>query len=75
MVVLQTLLIGVVTTFLVWYLRYSWRRRHFYKLAARISGPDGFPLIGVALSVMSNDPKSIIYITLNSMQFNTNHYF
>lgn len=64
MVVLQALLIGVVTTIIVWYLRYSWKRKHLYQLAARIPGPNGLPLIGVALSVMSNDPKSTIYITL-----------
>lgn len=64
MVVLQALLIGVVTTFFVWYLRYSWKRRYLYKLAARIPGPNGLPLIGVALSVMSNDPKSTIKLIL-----------
>lgn len=69
MVVLQALFIGVVTTILVWYLRYSWLRKHLYKLAARIPGPNGLPLIGVALSVMSNDPKSTIYITLTVQHY------
>lgn len=43
------LLVGFVTTFLVWYVQFLWKRRKWYQLASRMPGPFAFPLIGCAM--------------------------
>ncbi|CAO1364516.1 unnamed protein product [Diamesa serratosioi] len=64
MVVLEALLCGVLITIITWYISYSWNRRHFYKLAAKIPGPKGLPFIGIALKFLGKDNKDILKVLI-----------
>lgn len=59
MFVLQSLLIGLVTTLAVWFVRFRWSRRHLYSLLAKIPGPEGYPIIGVAHRILGKDPEGV----------------
>lgn len=57
MIVLNALLVGVFTALLAYYLIYRWKRRRLYELAAKIPGPVGLPLIGIAFELLGKDSK------------------
>ncbi|CAO1411048.1 unnamed protein product [Diamesa serratosioi] len=57
MFVLQTLLIGLLTAFAAWYSKFWWNRRHLYRMAAKIPGPKGLPLFGVALTILGKSSQ------------------
>lgn len=57
MLVLQSLLVGLISTFAVWYAKFRWNRRHLYKLAAKIPGPNGLPLFGIALRIIGKNSQ------------------
>ncbi|KAF5284124.1 hypothetical protein FQR65_LT00124 [Abscondita terminalis] len=43
-----------LSTFVVWYLRYHWRRRHLYLSSWKRSGPFPLPFVGNALSFVGS---------------------
>ena len=57
MLVLQSILIGLITAFAVWYIQFRWSRRHLYRLADKIPGPKGLPLFGIALSILGKNSQ------------------
>lgn len=57
MLVLQSILIGLITAFAVWYAQFWYNRRHLYRLAAKIPGPKGLPLLGIALTVLGKNSQ------------------
>ena len=65
MFVLQSLVIGLVTTLTVWYVRFRWSRRHLYRLIAKIPGPNGYPFIGVAHRLLGKDSQGVFNGLMN----------
>lgn len=61
MVVLESLLVGLLTTFCVWYLSFWYRRRRLYELSDKIDGPKGYPFVGIAHTMLgkTNEGKNI----------------
>ncbi|CAO1404680.1 unnamed protein product [Diamesa tonsa] len=55
MLVLQYILIILITAFSVWYVKFRWNRRNLYRLAAKIHGPKGLPLFGVAFKILGKN--------------------
>ena len=51
---LQYILIGLITA---WYMKFRWNRRNLYRLADKIHGPKGLPLIGVAFKFLGKDSQ------------------
>ena len=65
MVVLEAVLCGLSITLVTWYVSFLWSRRNLYKLAAKIPGPKGWPLIGVAFRFFGKDPKDILKVLMD----------
>lgn len=65
MVVLEALACGLFITLVTWYISFLWSRRHLYELAAKIPGPIGWPIIGIALKFVGKDPKDILKVLMN----------
>lgn len=65
MVVLEALVCGLCITLVTWYAIYLWNRRHLYELAAKIPGPTGWPVIGMALKFLGKDPKDILKVLID----------
>lgn len=57
MLFVDSLLTGLLTTLIVYFLCFRWRRRRMYELADKIPGPVGLPLIGIALEALGKDSK------------------
>lgn len=65
MVVLEALVCGLCITIVTWYALYLWSRKHLYELAAKIPGPIGWPVIGIALKLLGKDPKGILKVLID----------
>lgn len=61
MLVLQSLIFGLVVCLLSFYANFRWRRRRLYELAAKLPGPRGLPLIGMAHKFIKTDFKTIFH--------------
>lgn len=45
----------VMAALLSWYMMFKWKRRRMYKLVGEMPGPNGYPIIGSAMSVFGAD--------------------
>ncbi|CAH1382167.1 unnamed protein product [Tenebrio molitor] len=55
----NSLFTSLICIFLIWYVQYHWNRRHLYKLASKVPGPPGLPILGNCLDFVGN--CSVIY--------------
>ena len=70
MFLLQNILFGIMTALAVWYVQFRWRRMNLYRLAAKIHGPKGLPLFGVALKFIGKNCRGNKLLKCNKIQFN-----
>lgn len=59
MLVLQSLIIGLITFLVALLASFWWSRRRLYYLAAKLPGPKGIPLLGLAHKIINADFKEI----------------
>lgn len=62
MLLLSSLLFGLLTCLVAFYLKFLWRRRRLYHLASKLPGPRGLPFIGMGHKLLTGDFKKIFEI-------------
>lgn len=62
MLVLQSLVLGFVICLVAAYVCFQWRRRRLHYLAAKLPGPRGLPLLGMAHKFFTGDFKKIFHV-------------
>lgn len=53
---------GVISFLVVLWCHYKWSRRHFEKLAAKMTGPPAYPIIGTGLQFIGTPQRKRIII-------------
>lgn len=72
MLVLQSLVFGSIICLVAFYAKFLWSRRRLYELAAKLPGPRGLPLIGLAHKLINKDFTEIFnYIMQTTAKFSS----
>ncbi|KAL3271099.1 hypothetical protein HHI36_021595 [Cryptolaemus montrouzieri] len=55
----SSLMLSLLTVFVLWIVKYHWSRRRLYELASKIPGPPGYPIVGNGFDWMGRSTKDL----------------